>query len=103
MRTLVRNPGPVVDPDLVWWHSRGPGAVQREPAAELVVRRRIRDENTQVLRYMWLLEHQYSNLWSIIQRNPNPRMSYDPVRVPALWTRCAPRTRPRRLGPGRTD
>jgi hypothetical protein len=29
-RSLVRNLGPVVDPDLLWWRSRGPGAVWRE-------------------------------------------------------------------------
>ena len=90
VRRLVRNPGPVVDPDFVWWHSRGPGAVQREPAPELVVLRRIRDEDARVRRYMWLFDRDYSNAWSIIQRDPNPRMSYDPVRVPYLWVRCAP-------------
>ena len=45
VRSLVRNMCPVIDPDLVWWHSRGPDAVLREPAPELVVLRRIRDED----------------------------------------------------------
>ena len=36
-RSLVRNPGDVVDPDLLWWQSRGPRSVQREPAPEEVV------------------------------------------------------------------
>src|SRR3954471_7709405 len=31
-RRLVRNPGPVVDPDLLWWRSRGPQSVRRQPA-----------------------------------------------------------------------
>ena len=35
---LVRNPGDVVNPDLLWWRSRGPRSVQREPAPEEVVR-----------------------------------------------------------------
>ena len=32
-RRLVRNPtpSPVVDPDLLWWRSRGPLSVRREP------------------------------------------------------------------------
>src|SRR3954465_15734187 len=33
-RRLVRNPGPVVDPDLLWWRSRGPKSVRRQPAPE---------------------------------------------------------------------
>ena len=37
MRSLVRNPGDIVDPDLVWWQSRGPNSVQREPTPEEVV------------------------------------------------------------------
>ena len=41
---LVRNPGPVVDPDLLWWRSRGPHLVQREPAPPEVVRRCVREE-----------------------------------------------------------
>ena len=60
-RSLVRIPGDVVDPDLVWWKSRGPNAVQREPAPDEVVRRRIREEEEHVRRYMYLLERQYSN------------------------------------------
>ena len=60
-RSLVRNPGDVVDPDLLWWQSRGPRSVQREPAPEEVVRRRIREEDEHVRRYMYLLDRQYSN------------------------------------------
>ena len=61
MRSLVRNPGDVVDPDLLWWQSRGPCSVQREPAPEEVVRLRIREEDEHVRRYMYLLDRQYSN------------------------------------------
>ena len=31
-RSLVRNRGLVVDPELLWWRSRGPLSVQRERA-----------------------------------------------------------------------
>ena len=65
-RILVRNPGDVVDPDLLWWQSRGPRSVQREPAPEEVVRRRIREEDEHVCRYMYLLDRQYSNSWSCL-------------------------------------
>ena len=60
-RSLVRNLGDVVDPDLLWWQSRGPHSVQREPAPEEVVRRRIREEDEHVRCYTWLLDRQYSN------------------------------------------
>ena len=102
-RSLVRNPGDVVDPDLVWWHSRGPRSVQREPAPEADVRRRIREEEEHVRRYMYMLERRYSNIWMFLHRDP-PHTSYmyDPVMVPALWKSCAPRSAPRGLGPGRS-
>ena len=100
-RSLVRNPGDVVDPDLLWWQSRGPRSVQREPAPEEVVRRRIREEDEHVCHYMYLLDRQYSNTWSFLQRVPY-HVSYDPVMVPALWRSCAPRSAPRGLGPGRS-
>ena len=56
MRSLVRNPGIVIEPDLLWWRSRGPGSVQREPAPEEVVRRRVREEDDHVRRYMVMLD-----------------------------------------------
>ena len=31
---LVRNLGPVIDPELLWWQSHGPQSVQREPALD---------------------------------------------------------------------
>ena len=82
----MRNPGDVVDPDLVWWHSRGPRSVQREPAPEEEVRRRIREEDEHVRRYMALLDRQYDGRWQILQRVPY-HVSYDPVSVPVLWMR----------------
>ena len=99
-RSLVRNPDDVVDPDHGWWQSRGPRSVQRESAPEEVVRRRIREEDEHVCCYMWLLETEYSNRWSILQRDPF-HVSYDPVSVPYLWMRSAPRSAPRGSGPGR--
>ena len=105
-RTLVRTPGPAADPDHIWWQPMGPGSHpdqvwwQREQAPELVVRRRIRDEDAHVRRYLWDLDRNFSNTWSFIQRVPNPNMSYAPVRVPFLWARNTPRSRPRGLGRG---
>lgn len=100
-RSLVRNPGDVVDPDLLWWHSRGPRSVQREPAPEEVVRRRIREEDEHVRRYMYWLDRQYTNTWSFLQRVVDP-VSYDPVGVPYLWMCSARGSAPRGSGQGRT-
>ena len=99
-RSLVRNPGDVVDPDLVWWRSRGPRRDMREPAPEADVRRRIREEDEHARRYMWLLDRQPSNSWSILQRDPY-HVSYDPVRVPYLWMRSAGGSALCGSGPGR--
>ena len=51
---MTRNPaaGPVVDPDLVWWRSGGPVSVRRDPTPPEVVRRRVREEDEHVRRYM---------------------------------------------------
>ena len=88
-RRLMRNPapGPVVDPDLVWWRSRGPVSVRREPAPPEVVRRRVREEDEHVHRYMVALEGgRFSNTWQFLQGS---HFSYDPVRVPSLWVSTA--------------
>jgi hypothetical protein len=66
-RNLVRNPGCFVDPDLLWWRSRGPGAVLREAAPEEVVRQRIREEDEHVRRYLYLLDRFPDRTWSILQ------------------------------------
>jgi hypothetical protein len=81
-RNFVWNPGLVVDLDLLRWQLRGPLAVQREPAPEKVVHRRITEEDEHVRRYMYVFERMYSNTWSILQGS---HVSYDPVRVPYLW------------------
>ena len=81
-RTLVRNPGPVVDPDLLWWRSRGPRSFQREPAPEEVVARRITEDDEHVRRYLHVLDTMYRNGWSVLQGS---HVSYDPVIVPWLW------------------
>ena len=60
-RRLMRNPAPVVDPDLVWWRSRGPVSVRREPAPPEVVRRRVREEDEHVHRYMAAMDVRFSN------------------------------------------
>ena len=60
-RTLVRNPGPVVDPDILWWRSRGPRSFQREPAPQEVVAQRIREEDEHVRRYLHVLDTMYRN------------------------------------------
>ena len=88
-RRLVRNPalGPVVDPHLLWWRSRGPLSVRREPAPPEVVRRRVREEDEHVHHYMVALEGgRFSNTWQFLQGS---HFSYDPVRVPSLWVSTA--------------
>ena len=101
-RSLVRIPGPVADPDLIWWDPMGPhpyGLWHLRPQdSEMVIRRRIRDEDAHVRRYMVSLARDYRNGWSFIQRDPNPGMSYAPVRVPYLWMRTAPRPVPLGFG-----
>jgi hypothetical protein len=81
-RSLVRNPGPVVDPDLLWWRSRGPGAVWRQATPEEVVRRRNREEDEHVCHYLYLLDRSPYRGWLILQGS---HISYDPVSVPHLW------------------
>jgi hypothetical protein len=104
-RSLVRNPGDIRDPDLVWWRHHGPGFDPREPAAEEDIHHRIREENNHVQRYMSLLLEPriyMDTLWQILYRVPNPQMSYLPVRVPSLWIRCAI-SGPRHMGRHRTN
>ena len=81
-RNFVRNRGLVVDPELLWWRSRGPLSVQREPAPETVVRRRVREEDEHVHRYMVALDDSFSNTLQFLQGS---HPSYDPGMVPSLW------------------
>ena len=87
-------------PDLLWWRSRGPGRFQREPAPEEVVRRRIREEDAHVRRYMYMLDTVYTNTWQVLYRDPS-HVSIGPVMVPALWVTSACDA-PRGLGRGRS-
>ena len=82
VRRLVRNEGTIVDPELLWWRSRGPRRVQRVPAPEELVRRRVRAEDEHVRRYMVALDVFPSNTWQHLQGS---HISYDPVWVPSLW------------------
>lgn len=85
-RSLVRNRAPVVDPELLWWRSRGPLSVRRQPAPSEVVRRRVREEDEHVRRYMDALDVRFSNTWQVLQGS---HPSYDPVMVPSLWVSTA--------------
>ena len=65
------------------WASFG----RREPAPPEVVRRRVREEDEHVHRYMVALEGgRFSNTWQFLQES---HFSYDPVRVPSLWVSTA--------------
>src|SRR4051812_13549257 len=59
---LVRNPapGPVIDPELLWWRSRGPLLVRREPSLPEVVHRHVREEDEHVSRYMAAMDVRFS-------------------------------------------
>ena len=83
---MVRNWAPVVDLELLWWRSRGPLSVRRQPATEEVVRRRIREEDKHVRRYMVALDVRFSTTWQFLQGS---HPSYDPVMVPSLWVSTA--------------
>ena len=60
---MVRNsaPGPVVVLELLWWRLRGTLSVRREPAQLEVVRRRVREEDEHVHRYMAAMDVRFSN------------------------------------------
>ena len=72
---------PVVDPNLLWWRSRG-----LEDSAE-VVRHHVSEEDAHVRRYLFALEHRpFSNTWQVFRGS---HWSYDPVMVPSLWVSTA--------------
>ena len=62
-RRLVRNPGPVVAPELLWWRSRGPLLVRREPTPLEVVHCHVREEDEHIRRYMAAMDVRFSNTW----------------------------------------
>ena len=81
-RRLVRSQ-PVVDPNLLWWRSRGPVTIQRLEDSAEVVRHRVSEEDAHVCRYLFALEHRpFSNTWQVLRGS---HWSYDPVMVPSLW------------------
>ena len=53
---------------------------------EEVVRRRVREEDEHVRRYMVALDVRFSNTWQVLQGS---HPSYDPVMVPSLWVSTA--------------
>src|SRR3954469_16215571 len=83
VRRLARNPGLVVNLDLLWWRSRDPQSVRRESAPEEVVRRCIREEDDHVRRYMAALDAGYYSLWQVLQGS---HPSYEWVMVPSVST-----------------
>ena len=50
---------PVVDPNLLWWRSRGPVTVPRLPDTAEVVSHRVSEEDEHVRRYMVALEGRF--------------------------------------------
>ena len=54
---------PVVDPNLVWWWSRGPVMVPRLSDTAEVVRHCVSEEDEHVRRYMVVLEARFDNTW----------------------------------------
>ena len=86
---------PIIDPNLLWWRSRGPVTVQRLEDPAEVVRHRVSEEDTHVRRYLFALEHRFSNTWQVLQGS---HWSYDHVMVPSLWVSIARTVTRRSLG-----
>ena len=77
---------PVVDPNLLWWRSRGPVTVQRLEDPTEVVRHRVSEEDAHVRRYLVVLEHKFSNTRQVLQGS---HWSYDTVMVPSFLVSTA--------------
>ena len=60
--------------------------MQREPALPEMVRRRVREEDEHVRRYMAAMDVRFSNTWQVLWGDD---WSYDPVMVPSLWVSTA--------------
>ena len=82
---MVRSQ-PIVGPNLLLWRSRGPVTVQRLEDPAEVVRHRVSEEDAHIRRYLFALEHRFSNTWQVLQGS---HWSYDPVTVPSLWVSTA--------------
>ena len=65
-RSLVRRQ-PVVDPDLIWWRSRGPVTVGRPSSTAEVVSHCVSEEDEHVRRYMVALEGRFDSTWMVLQ------------------------------------
>ena len=63
---MVRSQ-PVVDPNLLWWRSRGPVTIERLKDSAEVVCHRVSEEDVHVRRYLFALEHRFSNTWQVLQ------------------------------------
>ena len=86
---------PIVDPNLLWWRSRGPVTVRRLEDPVEVVRHRVSEEDEHVSRYMVALEGRFDNTWQVLQGS---HWSYDHVMVPSLWVSTARADTRRSLG-----
>ena len=86
---------PVVDPNILWWRSRGPVTIQRLKDSAEVVRHRVSEEDAHVCLYLFALEHSFSNTWQVLQGS---HWSYDPVMVPSLLVSTAHADTRRALG-----
>ena len=62
---MVRSQ-PVIDPNLLWWRSRGPVMVERLEDPAEVVRHRVSEEDEHVRRYMVALEGRFDNTWQVL-------------------------------------
>ena len=60
--------------------------MRRESALPEVVRRRVREEDKHVHRYMAAMDVRFSNSWQVLWADDR---RYDPVMVPSLWVSTA--------------
>ena len=63
--SLVRSQA-VVDPNLLWWRSRGPVTVGRPSSTTEVVSHRVSEEDEHVRRYMVALEGRSDSTWMVL-------------------------------------
>ena len=56
--------------------------VQRLKDPAEVVHHHVSEEDAHVRRYLFVLEHMFSNTWQVLRGS---HWSYDPVMVPSLW------------------
>ena len=73
----------------------GPLTVQRLEDPAEVVHHRVSEEDAHVRRYLFALEHSFSNTWQVLQ---GPHWRYEPVMVPSLWVSTSRANTHRALG-----